>query len=329
MCDANPTASLGLCGRPTIALMRCLMCGLSCVLLCLMAACGEGSSAADDSAKPWSQRYPVVTVGVTPDENQANLMDKFGGTLRYFEQRLGVEVRWYQASSYAGIIQGLDAGKVDVAKLGPASYARAYMVMGGGLEPIAVELDAAGRSGYHSAIAVRADSPYQRVDDLAGKVLGFTDPNSTSGFQAPRFFLNEAGYNPTTFFKETVFAGGHENGLVGVVNGTFDAAATSYVSDSHNRATRMDAAGMIEAEQVRFIWMSPMLPSSPWLVRSALPESMRHDLAAALLELPEADADAWAELTGGLSAGVAPVSHADYEPVIRMIRENLRNRREQ
>ena len=46
-------------------------------------------------------------------------------------------------------------------------------------------MDSEGLTGYHSVIAVKADSPYQSLDDLKGKTLAYADPNSTSGYLPP------------------------------------------------------------------------------------------------------------------------------------------------
>jgi len=66
---------------------------------------------------------------------------------------------------------------------------------------------------------VLASSPYKTVEDLKGKNLALVDPNSTSGNQAPRFFLKRAGYDVEKFFGKTFYAGSHENAVLALTQG--------------------------------------------------------------------------------------------------------------
>ena len=47
-----------------------------------------------------------------------------------------------------------------------------------------------------------------------------------------------------------------------------------------------------------------------------------------LLALPTADPQAWKDLTDGKNQGVQEVAQADYEAIIRMIKDNQRARRD-
>jgi phosphonate transport system substrate-binding protein len=232
------------------------------------------------------------------------------------------------ATDYAGIIEGIKAKKLELALFGPASYAQCWIVTNGAVQPLLGEVDAHNTFGYHSVILVKADSPYQRLEDLKGKKFAFADPNSTSGHQAPRYFLTEQGYNVDTFFAETAFSGSHENSVMGLLNGTFDAVATWWNSEEYSNPRRMEAKGMIPPGQWRLIWKSPLLPSSPWAMPTHLPEQMRQEITEALLNMPQNGPEAWQALTMGQMKGLRRVTHADYEPIVRMIQYNLKHRRE-
>jgi ABC-type phosphate/phosphonate transport system substrate-binding protein len=52
-----------------------------------------------------------------------------------------------------------------------------------------------GRPVYFTDFAVRADTPYQRLEDTFGGVVGFTLPDSMSGYVAPRRHLAAYGAN--------------------------------------------------------------------------------------------------------------------------------------
>ncbi len=279
-------------------------------------------------AEKWQDKYPELTLGVITSENEKDRLIRYDLVQKYLEKTLGVEIKWRTATDYAGVIEGVKAGKIQVARFGPASYAKCHIVTNGKVAPMAGELDKNGNLGYHAIIVVKADSPFKKLEDLKGVKFAFADPNSTSGHQAPRYFLKEAGINADEFFGSTTFSGSHENSIMGLVAGTFDAAATWWRSDESNNPTRMEIKGMIEPGQWRIIWKSPRLPSSPWAMSTDLPEEMRKDVQKALLELPTKDPKAWEVYTKGQKiSGLGKVTHEDYEPVVRMIKANLKDRK--
>lgn len=279
------------------------------------------------TAGTWQEQYPEITLGVITSENESDRLQRYKPVRDYLETKLGVTVNWRAATDYAGIIEGVKARKIELAYLGPASYAKAWLVTKGEVTPLVGALDAKGDFGYRSVIVVKQDSPFETIDDLKGKRFGFADPNSTSGHQAPRFFMTEAGYDADTFFGSATFSGSHENSVMGLMNGTFDGVATWYRSDERSNMTRMAGKSMIEPGSWRVIWESPKLPSSPWTVPAWLPEEMKADFKTALLDMKDEDPAAWQGLTDGKSAGYIEVTHEDYEPIVRMIQYNLRHRK--
>jgi phosphonate transport system substrate-binding protein len=279
-------------------------------------------------ATDWRGKFSALNFGVVSSENEADRIARYKAFVAYIERRLRVPLKMHQATDYAGTIEALKARKLELARLGAASYAQAWLITGGKVEPIVVDTDSDGYVGYHSVIAVKADSSYQSLDDLKGKSLAFADPNSTSGFVAPSYFLREEGINPDSFFGRTGFSGSHENGIIAILNGTYDAAATSWTNEERSNVARMESKGMIPKGMIRYIWKSPKLPNSPWTMHTDLPAALKVDIRAALLALPTADPLAWNDLTDGKSKGVEEVTHADFEPVIRMIKDNQRARRD-
>jgi len=196
-----------------------------------------------------------------------------------------------------------------------------------GCVPLAAEIDKDGGFGYFGVIIVKKDSPYQTIDDLKGKRFGFADPNSTSGYQAPNFFLTEQGFKPDDFFGSTTFSGSHENSVKMLYEGNFDAVATWWTNDKKSNMSRMEAKGMIEPGQYRIIWKSPRLPSDPFTVPAWLPKTMQDEIKLALLSMPEKDPAAFKALMGG-SQKFREVTVEDYQPVIRFVKANMEKRKE-
>lgn len=296
--------------------------GLAATAIALATGLSSGAGAAD-----WRKDYPTLTLGVITSENEADRIVRYQPVMDYFKKTLGVEIKWRSATDYAGIIEGVKAGKIEIARFGPASYAQAWIVTKGEVDPLVGELDKEGNFGFQSVVVVKKDSPYKTLEDLKGKRFGFADPNSTSGFAAPNFFLRESGVDAEKFFGTTAFSGSHENSIIALLNDTFDGVATHYRTDDDNNMVRMAKKGMIPADTWRVIWKSPVLPSSPWAMSTKLPAEMRKDVKQVLLRMKDDAPEAWKALTDGKASGYRDVTHQDYEPIVRMIQDNLRARK--
>ena len=279
-------------------------------------------------ANDWRSKLSTLNFGVVSSENEADRIVRYKTFASYMERSLQVSVKMHQATDYAGTIEALKARKLEFARFGPAAYAQAWLITGGKVEPIVVETDSDGFVGYHAVVVVKAESPYTSLDDLQGKSFAYADPNSTSGFVAPSFFLREDGIDPGAFFGRTGFSGSHENSIIAILNGTYDAAATWWTNEERNNVVRMEGKGMIPKGQTRVIWKSPRLPGSPWAIHTDLPAPLKAEVRAALLALPTADPQAWKDLTDGKNQGVQEVTQADYESIVRMIKDNQRARRD-
>lgn len=268
-----------------------------------------------------------LRIGISTGENEADRLVRWEPFRLYLARRLQRPVELRSATDYAGVIEALRAKQLDLAQLGAAAYARAWLLTQGAVRPLATALNEDGESGYYSVIEVRADSPYRTIADLKGKTLAFADPNSTSGYVAPAYFLTEQGSEPKAHFARTIFAGSHEGAVLAVVNRTCDAAATWAYGDTRTNAARMAGKGMIPRGSTRTVWRSPELPTTAWTVRRDLPEPLQQALRGALVSFAADDAASFAVVGKGRETGYVAADHARYEPVIRMVRDSLAARR--
>ena len=275
----------------------------------------------------WRSSLREVRFGMISVENERDAIARLQGFSSYMTEALGVPFRVFRGSDYAAVVEALRSGHAELAYLGPAAYGLARRLMGERIVPVFRYLDNAGMEGYHSAMIVKADSPFQRVEDLRGRSLGFSDPNSTSGFQVPSWFLRRQGMDPATFFSRTGFAGSHEQNVIAVINGTYDAAVVAYSNEERNTFQRMAEKGMIPAGAVRVIWRSPLIPNSPIVIRTDLPEAFRRDAVAALAAMPERAPEAFRQMSSN-ARGLAPARHEDYLDIMAILEENAQRRRE-
>ncbi|MCV6593929.1 MAG: phosphonate ABC transporter substrate-binding protein [Silicimonas sp.] len=281
----------------------------------LIALTATGAIAAD-----WKEDYQVLKFGILSGENEKDRIARYTPFEEYLERELGVEVEIFTAGNYDGVIQAIAADQIEFAFFGSSSYAAAYTATEGGVEPLLSRLQNDGSTGYYSIIVTRCDSGLNDLASLEGKVLAFADPDSTSGYAVPYFNLSKE-VDPKTYFSAIPFSGAHEAGVVGVVNGTFDAAATYMTNETNGIIPLMVTKGMIDDGVACPIWKSPEITSGPFTARANLPEALKQDMKQAVMDIVEKDNAAFIEMTGGADStqkGWIEVDHARYDWIVNM-----------
>lgn len=293
-------------------------------LVSTMVLAGATAAAAAD----WRDKYKVIKIGAVTVENQGATITRYKPFADYMEKKFGVKVEVFTASDYAGIVQALSAGQIHLARLGGASYAAGYIDSEGEIEPLVMNVEPNGGKGYHSVLIVRSDSPYKSIEDLKSKSLAWADPNSTSGYLVPNASLRDAGIDPQKHFSRTVFSGGHEQSVLGVLKGNFDSAFT-WTSPGHQAGQfriMMDR-GMLKLDDVRIVWESPLIANPPWAVSKKIPADMRKDLQDMFVNLAK-DNMAMAEAAAqGKTSGFEPVTHETYKTFVTIAEDQRKARR--
>lgn len=285
-------------------------------------------------AQSWKQQYPELTMAVIPVETASGTVDRYTPLTDYLSKTLGVPVKLNVASDYAAVIEAQRAGSAQIAFYGPASYARAVLT-GVKTDPVVVQRHETGLTGYYSVIWVKADSPYKSIQDLHGKKIALVDPNSTSGNQAPRFFLNKAGASVDGFFGSSVYAGSHDNAVLALAQGTVDAAANSYNSPTDSNLTRMLTKGILKSpdgspmklEDFRVVFKSDFLPEGPFAVLDSLPDDLKAAIRQAFLDLPKADKATFDKLSDGKDKELVATDAAAYQGIVDMVKYNDEQRK--
>lgn len=265
-------------------------------------------------------------VGIIGGENEADRLRNYQCFSDQLKEKLGVEkVSLFPAADYDGVIQGLLGGTLDYAELGASGYAKIYLENKDAVEPVLTTVQTDGATGYYSIMVARADSGIKTLADLKGKKLGFADPDSTSGYLIPTVTLpKDLGGTPVKdYFGSTGFGGGHEQLVLEVLKGTFDAGTTfgSGVGDFKDGYTsgnlhKMVEKGILKMDDLVEIWKSPLIPNGPLVLRTALPADVKAKVADYLTKLPETDAACFSAVQGGEFKGYVPVTPAFYQPII-------------
>lgn len=248
-------------------------------------------------------------LALTPSQKPTDLLvagEAFGAALG---KLVGVPIRVTVASDYAAVVEALRNRTADLAFVHPAGYVLANREA----KAMIVAKDQwHGNTSYTSRIYVRKESGLKSLDDLRGKTIAFVDPSSTSGYVYPMVMLIEKGLvrnkDPKTFFKEFVFSGSHDAGLMALLNGhvdafaSFDQAREQYLKDP--------------AQREKLIWVaeSAPIPEGGICARDGLDPALFAKVRAALLSMK---GPTYAPILKALYDidGFEPAEDREYEPV--------------
>ncbi|PDT46844.1 phosphonate ABC transporter substrate-binding protein [Sinorhizobium fredii] len=264
-------------------------------------------------------------IGIMGGENEADRLRNYQCLVDQLPAAIGVEkVSLFPAADYDGVIQGLLGGTLDYAELGASGYAKIYLAKADAVEPILTTVQTDGATGYHSIMVARKDSGITNLEDLRGKKLGFADPDSTSGYLVPLVTLPETiGAPVKEYFGETGFGGGHENLVLEVLKGTFDAGTTfgSGVGEFKDGYTsgnlrKMVDKGVLDMNDLVELWRSPLIPNGPIVVRTSLNDDMKAKFKQFMMDLPKTDAACFSAIQGGDFSGFTEVNSDFYKPII-------------
>lgn len=252
-----------------------------------------------------AQAQDELNFGIISTESQTNLRTVWDPFLAAMEEQTGMTVNAFFASDYAGVIEAMRFGKVDVAWFGNKSAMEAVDRANG--EIFVQTVDVSGNPGYWSLILTQKDSDLESVEDLltCDKSLdfGLGDPNSTSGYLVPMTFVFAAnGVDPKECFQNVTNAN-HETNAMAVANGQVAAATNN-----------TESLGLIEQnqpqafEKLKVIWKSPLIPSDPIVWNADLTQETKDTVKAFFLgygtESSQGDLDAEKAILGDL--GWAP-----------------------
>ena len=180
-------------------------------------------------------RPDVLEVQLIPSRDAAVLDAQRKPLEDLLEAALGMDVNVTVATDYNALIEGMGSGQIHVGLLATTAYVlaadegKAEVI----LKSLRYDVNDSGElltdeplvSGYKSQLVVDKDSGITSVADLEGKTIAISSFTSTSGFVWPANLLADNGLDPVNDVT-WVNAGGHDNAILAVLNGSADAAFT-------------------------------------------------------------------------------------------------------
>ncbi|MEQ8346351.1 MAG: phosphonate ABC transporter substrate-binding protein [Sneathiellaceae bacterium] len=287
--------------------MNLLYKGLAAGALAL--AAGTGAAAADD--------MKTVNFGVISTESSQNLKTIWEPFLAAMGEQTGLEIKPFFASDYAGVIEGMRFGKVDLAWYGNKSAMEAVDRANG--EVFAQTVDAEGNPGYWSLLITHVDSPLGKLDDVLAcdqsLTFGLGDPNSTSGFLVPTTFVYaQRGIDPRKCYR-TVTNASHEANLMAVA-----AKQVDFATNNTENMRRLAVTAPEARAKIKEIWRSPLIPSDPLVWRKDLDQGIKDKIYTFILTYGRIGAPEQVEAARQVLAGLQwapfkPSSDAQLYPI--------------
>jgi phosphonate transport system substrate-binding protein len=259
----------------------------------------------------------VLHIALIPKENVQKQLQEFRPLQIELEKALQRRVAVVPSPSYAAVMEGLLNESIDLAELGPASYAM-LLDRNAAVKPFAAQ-SGRGTAGaktlatYQSVLIAQRNRGFDGVNDLRNKSLSLTDPASTSGNLVPRRFIKQkTGQSIENYFGRVTYAGSHDRALEAVRKGMVDAGFVS--------RTRYDEAlktGLVAADELVVLWQSESLPLNPFVMRNRLCSAV-----AVKIQKVFFNAEPLRPLLDARGAEqFVPVTSADYEVIRKMFSE--------
>ncbi len=232
----------------------------------------------------WAQD---INFGIISTEATQNLKADWQPLIDDMIKQTGMKVTAFFAPDYAGIIEGMRFNKVQVAWLGNKSAMEAVDRSNG--EVFAQMVNADGTQGYYSHLIVHKDSTINTLDDVLknGKSFSFGngDPNSTSGFLVPGFYVFAKNKVDTKSFFKVVRSANHETNALAVANKQVDIAT--------NNSENLDKIKDRQPEKfkdIRIVWTSPLIPLDPLVLHKELPAAAKEKIKTFFYNYGKTDA---------------------------------------
>jgi phosphonate transport system substrate-binding protein len=227
-----------------------------------------------------------VNFGVIATDSASTQRERWEPFFRDMEKKTGLTIKSFYAPDYAGVIEAMRFNKVQVAWYGNKAAMEAVDRAQG--EIFAQVMYADGTFGYHALLIAHKDSPYNNLDDVLknSKNINFSigDPNSTSGFLVPTFYIfARNGIDHRTAFK-TIRNASHGANLQAVLAKQVDVATNNTEDYGKLQTSRPELAS-----QVKVLWRSPLIPSDPFVWRKDLDPAVKAKLRNFVLNYAKTD----------------------------------------
>lgn len=269
----------------------------------------DGDLVADPPDESELVNPDTLIFAYTPVEDPAIYADIWQPFIDHLQEVTGKDVRFFAVQSNSAQVEAMRSGRLHIAgfSTGPTPFA----VNLAGAVPFALMGSDDGRFGYTLQVFTQADSDIQSLADLKGKRVAHTSPTSNSGNQAPRALFPDEGVVPDEDY-EVLYSGSHDQSMLGVVAGDYDAAPVA-----SEVVERMAARDLYDEDSVRMIFESEPFPTTSYTYAHDLDPQLVESIKEAFFSFDFAGTALGEEFEG--VEKFIPITYKDQWQVIRTI----------
>lgn len=267
------------------SLLSASVLGISVLASCTSSQTAQQTGTSETAGSSCAPEIAAIDFGIISTESQDNLKPKWDPFIDAMEAQLGRPVNAFYATDYAAVIEAMGANKIQLAWMGGKSYIEA--AERSNAEAFARVISEDGTKGYYSHLITNTDNPIVSeidvnqgngdqyvIQNAADLTFAFNDPESTSGFLVPSYYVfAKNGVNPNEAFEQLTFAGSHEATAQAVANNQVDVA-----TNNSEQMTIIEESSPETREKIQVIWTSPEIPSDPLAYRKDLPDCLKEQV---------------------------------------------------
>lgn len=239
----------------------------------------------------------LLRFAITPQQSPRELAKRWGPIIQYISDRSGVPLQFQTANGLSTYQQEMKAGVYDISFIN--AYYYAAFSKDAGYKVFAQEKDAK----FVGIMVVRKDSPYQTLEELAGKQLALPGPTAVTSLLAyTHLKANNIDFSPNYVISmDSVYRA--------VAKGLFPAGQGE-----------MRTFGSMEPEirdQLRILWSADPMPPFTFSAHPRVPEAALQKIQQAMLAM--ADDPEGRELLKTINMkGIAVAQDSEYEAVRKL-----------
>jgi len=281
-----------------------------CIGIALLAGCRDKKVVTVKKQPPGE----TLVIGLIPEQNIFRQMERYEPLAKYLQARTGYKINMVVLPRYGNIIDNFVSKGMDGAFFGSFTYTLAHAKLG--VKVVARPENLEGVSTYYGLIFVRKDSGIRTASDMRGKRFAFVDKATTAGYLLPLDYFHKNGIKDfSAFFRETYFAGTHEDAIYDVLNKKADIGAAK--NTIFERLAKTDNR---IGENLVILQRSPEVPENSLALRRDISDEVKGRLKEALLNMHN-DPEGKTVLNDFGAQRFIPTTDDDFEPIHRYAKE--------
>jgi phosphonate transport system substrate-binding protein len=250
---------------------------------------------------------PPLRIGLIPERDIFEQRRRYRALADYLAAKLGRPVELVSSNTYEGVLKDFAEARVDAAFLGSLV---ATLAMDRHDAQVLLKPEVEGKvTTYRGVILVRADSPIQSVDDLAGHSIAMVKA-TTAGDLFPMFEMVRRGLAQSPQPPEIKWVGTHDAVIREVAVGRADAGSA--------KDLRLDAYEAAHpAVRIRRLAASDPVPNNALVIRTGVADEIGPALARIMLAMDREEAGRETLAAFG-AVRFVPCRPEEYEAVYEM-----------